>query len=376
VQPHRYTTALLNGVANMETLPVLTHQHYTVGWICALSTELTAAMAMLDEEHSPLSQHPQDNNTYTLGRIGEHNVVMASLPSGQMGNNSAATVAAQMRYSFGAIRFALMVGIGGGVPSEEHDIRLGDVVVSNPGKHHGGLIQYDFGRTVAEGRFVRNDALNAPPTLLLTAVNTLKARHNLRGHRLMHYLSVMDTPRLKAKYTYQGAENDILFKAQYDHIGNNMSCDQCDRNMVVLRSDRDGIEPIIHYGLIASGNQVMRHGDTRERWRRESDVLCFEMEAAGLMTNFPCLVIRGICDYADSHKNKVCQGKKSLFSQTTVGSVAPGPEASDLYQLSLLILFWSLIIRYGRSMLQQRRPPMLKSSYLSFRAVKLREHIP
>ena len=28
------------------------------------------------------------------------------------------------------------------------------------------------------------------------------------------------------------------------------------------------------------------------------------MEAAGLMDSFPCLVIRGICDYADSHKNK------------------------------------------------------------------------
>jgi hypothetical protein len=28
------------------------------------------------------------------------------------------------------------------------------------------------------------------------------------------------------------------------------------------------------------------------------------MEAAGLMDSFPCLVIRGICNYADSRKNK------------------------------------------------------------------------
>src|SRR5207244_1761799 len=26
------------------------------------------------------------------------------------------------------------------------------------------------------------------------------------------------------------------------------------------------------------------------------------------MDNFPCLVVRGICDYADSHKNKMWQG--------------------------------------------------------------------
>jgi nucleoside phosphorylase len=261
-------------------------------------------MAMLDEEHPALSQPPQDNNTYTLGRFGGHNVVIACLPAGQTGNNSAATVASQMRYSFGRIRFGLMVGIGGGVPSEEHDIRLGDVVVSNPSKHGGGVIQYDFGRTVAEGRFVHNGSLNAPPTVLLTAVSTLKARHNLRGHRLAHHLLAVRALRLKSNYTYQGAENDILFKAEYDHIGDDVSCDQCDKSMLVSRPRRDKTVPDIHYGTIASGNQVMRHGKTRERWRRESDMLCFEMEAAGLMNDFPCLVIRGICDYADSHKNK------------------------------------------------------------------------
>jgi nucleoside phosphorylase len=261
-------------------------------------------MAMLDEEHSPLPQHPQDDNTYTLGRIGEHNVVIACLPTGQMGNNSAATVASQMRYSFGAIRFGLMVGIGGGVPSKKHDIRLGDVVVSNPGKNDGGVIQYDSGRTVAEGRFVRSGSLNAPPTVLLTAVSTLRARHNLRGHQLAHYLSAEGTHQLKSEYTYQGTENDLLFKAEYDHVGEDAICGQCDKSMLVSRPRRDQTAPNIHYGTIASGNQVMRHGQTREQLRRESDVLCFEMEAAGLMNSFPCLVIRGICDYADSHKNK------------------------------------------------------------------------
>jgi nucleoside phosphorylase len=47
--------------------------------------------------------------------------------------------------------------------------------------------------------------------------------------------------------------------------------------------------------------------DAAERYKVSSElggVLCFEMEAAGLMNSFPCLVIRGICDYADSHKNK------------------------------------------------------------------------
>jgi hypothetical protein len=217
----------------MPTLPTRSHLDYAVGWICALSTELSAAMVMLDEEHPSLKRHPRDNNIYTLGRIGEHNVVIACLPEGQMGIASAATVASGMQRSFGGIRFGLMVGIGGGVWSEEHDIRLGDVVVSTPGKHDGGVIQYDFGRTEAEGRFVRTGTLNAPPMKLLIAVNKLKAIHNIRGHRLLEYLSAMDTTGLKAKCAHPGRENDVMFRADYFHVGDNQSCGRCDKKKVV-----------------------------------------------------------------------------------------------------------------------------------------------
>jgi nucleoside phosphorylase len=82
---------------------------------------------------------------------------------------------------------------------------------------------------------------------------------------------------------------------------------QCDASRLINREPRPSEDPIVHYGLIASGDQMMKHGATRDRLRRELDILCFEMEAAGLMDNFPCLIIRGICDYADSHKNKSWQ---------------------------------------------------------------------
>ena len=65
----------------------------------------------------------------------------------------------------------------------------------------------------------------------------------------------------------------------------------------------------VHYGLIASGNQVIKDAAFRDEINKRlgGKVLCFEMEAAGLMNDFPCIVIRGICDYADSHKNKAWQ---------------------------------------------------------------------
>jgi nucleoside phosphorylase len=108
-------------------------------------------------------------------------------------------------------------------------------------------------------------------------------------------------------YTFQGSANDRLYKAAYDHLPPATSCDLCDSSQEVVRVLRESTDPRIHYGSIASGNQVIEDGATRERLRKELGVLCFEMEAAGLMLDFPCLVIHGICDYSDSHKNEIWQ---------------------------------------------------------------------
>src|SRR5277367_2328100 len=95
------------------------HQDYTVGWICALPMEMAAAQATLDERHNPLQQDPDDENTYTLGRIGVHNVVLACLPFGVTGTIAAARVAMQMLSSFKRLRFGLMVGSEAEHPAEK-----------------------------------------------------------------------------------------------------------------------------------------------------------------------------------------------------------------------------------------------------------------
>jgi nucleoside phosphorylase len=118
----------------------LTREAYTVGWVCALHTELAAAQEMLDKEHEDLEREEHDDNLYSFGSIAGHNVVIVCLPAGRIGNNPAAVVASEMRAAFKGIRFGLMVGIGGDVPSEEADIRLGDVVVGQPYKTHGGVL--------------------------------------------------------------------------------------------------------------------------------------------------------------------------------------------------------------------------------------------
>lgn len=283
--------------------PRLRHEDYTVGWVCALPIELAAGQAMLDERHDNLPQNSDDANIYTLGRIGKHNVVLACLPAGQTGTNSAAAAATQMKSSFRMIRFGLMVGIGGGVPSAEADIHLGDIVVSLPGHGHGGVIQYDFGKSTPNG-FQRTGFLNPPPRILLTAVSKLQANYDLGESDLEIHISKLGKV---PKFSRDQAGDDVLFQAAYNHVGGS-NCTSCDKSEMLQREERRVDAPEIHYGTIASGNQVMRDGATRDQISSEfGEVLCFEMEAAGLMNTFPCLVIRGICDYADSHKNKKWQ---------------------------------------------------------------------
>jgi len=283
--------------------PPLQREAYTVGWVCALPIELAAAQEMLDEEHEDLEQDENDGNLYSLGSIGGHNVVLACLPAGQTGIHSAAAVVVQMKAAFKGIRFGLVVGIGGGVPSEEVDIRLGDVVVSQPLQAFGGVVQYDFGKATPSG-FERTGSLNCPPPILLGAVAKMRANHLRRRSNLPKHLSKLsEIP----EFTRDRAGPDMLFEATYDHVGGRL-CEMCSADRRVARQPREPGDVVIHYGTIASGNQVMRDGVTRDKVSAElGGVLCFEMEAAGLMNSFPCLVIRGICDYADSHKNKKWQ---------------------------------------------------------------------
>lgn len=288
---------------------------YTVGWICALPVELAAAQEILDEEHEDLDRDDYDENVYSLGSIGGHNVVIVCLPAGRIGNNPAASVAAQMRATFRNLQFGLMVGIGGGVPRADVDIRLGDVVVSQPSQTLSGVVQYDAGKATRTG-FERTGSLNSPPQVLLSAVTKVRSME-LRGRSklLDHLHKITQIPRFQRSR----AGPDVLYEASYDHAGG-YTCDECNPKNRVSREPRDEEEEVVvHYGTIASGNQVIKKGSTRDTLSKDlGGVLCFEMEAAGLQNSFPCLVVRGICDYCDDHKNK----KWQPFSAATAAAYA------------------------------------------------------
>ncbi|KAL4868435.1 nucleoside phosphorylase domain-containing protein [Aspergillus spectabilis] len=252
-----------------------THDDYSVAIVCALPKKQTAAIAMLDKRHLDLSNPVNDHNAYTLGSMSNHNVVIACLPKGIIGTSSAATVATQVISTFPSVRFGLMVGIDGGVPPK---VRLGDVVVSVPTDDFPGVVQWDLRKAEQDDTFRQRGKLNNPPRLLLAVLTKLESKHTMEGSSISQYMKDMFVryPRLASTYVKSDTLQVLCFHPDYSHVST------------------------------ISTHAVSKECAFRDlvNDRLAGNILCFEMEAAGLMTNFPSAVIRDICDYCDSYKNK------------------------------------------------------------------------
>ncbi|QGA20675.1 hypothetical protein EYB26_008381 [Talaromyces marneffei] len=252
-----------------------THDDYTIAWICALPLEAAAARLMLNRTHSPLLNPSTDSNAYELGELDGHYIVITSSWHIRDSGRRECCVSHAFYVSSAPVWID------------------GDIVVSKPGPNHSGVIQYDYGKAVQGGHFQQTGTSNKPPQTLLTHISQLEA---------------------KGKEGFPPPEQvtDFLFESSYHHAAGKRTCEECDKERLVKRKPRETRTPYIHYGLIASGNQVMKDSETRDRLALQHGILCFEMEAAGLIDELPTLVIRGICDYCDSHKQKQWQGYAAL----------------------------------------------------------------
>ncbi|VUC29466.1 unnamed protein product [Clonostachys rosea] len=294
------TPVVQDAVAAAETVP----EDITIAIFCALSCEFTAVKHSLDEKLScgPNNVGPL-KYAYSFGRIGEHKIVIAR--PHQMGPVEAAHCAATVSQQFPNVRFALMVGIGAGIPNPpKRDIRLGDVAVGIPGDNHPGVLQYDFGKYEAGGRFTLKGFLNKPPAILISADGSLHAEEIEMAES--RFLNELERITMKAGYG-RPRSKDVLFDPEFPHADPGYDCTGCeasDEKIIVARTSR-GVPhvPAVHRGLILSGCGVIKNTQDRNMLSRGyQDAICYEMEAAGIVDEIPCLVIRGICDYADTHK--------------------------------------------------------------------------
>ncbi|KUL85866.1 hypothetical protein ZTR_07323 [Talaromyces verruculosus] len=256
-------------------------EDYVVGWLCRLPVEVAAAKAALDRVHDnmPTDQASDGNNNYILGNLQGHNVVVA-YPK-VYGKSSLADVTAQLHASYPSVRFNLMVGIAGGVPDTNDDVRLGDVVVSKSAAGWLDVLEYDL------------------TLLLLTAMGKAETAAIFKESKMPLYISEI-VQKDPVTFAHPGPEQDILFDANYDHATNESEeggCSHCDPYRIRSRQLRKVQDPVVHYGLIASPR--------RDQFARKHDILCFEKKATGLRDVAQYLVIRGISDYADSHSSDI-----------------------------------------------------------------------
>ncbi|KAI1120729.1 zinc finger protein [Nemania abortiva] len=345
----------------MSPLKPLSRSDFRVAIICALSSEFDAVYNVLDrcwdDDERTYQKAAGDTNTYTTGVIGNHNVVVCL---SDMGTIQASMAAGSLRLSFPNIDLVLIVGVCGGVPrlpSCSGEIYLGDLVISSQ------IIEYDFGRQYSD-RFERktsfgNSRSGPVPEIrkFLKTLDTTRRRQQMRDELIRN----MRMLREKGIHVaYPGAERDQLYPPEFIHKHRRGICEICDGSTrgcesatretcgslgctdaenITIRYGRtvepEGQEsehiPNIHIGPIGCGDTVMKSATHRDRIAGRDDIIAFEMEGAGICEQFPSIIIKGVCDYADSHKNKEWQpyaaaisaiGMKALLKQWVLTKVS------------------------------------------------------
>ncbi|KAI9933659.1 hypothetical protein MW887_008132 [Aspergillus wentii] len=315
-------------------MPPNTRNDFEIAIICALPHEADAVEALFDETYATFNRiygkQDGDLNIYSNGKLGQHDVVLCLLP--EMGKGNAATVSSSLRISYPRVQLGLLVGICGAVPFPRPDgdteIIMGDVIISD------SVIEYDFGSQYPDGFRRKTDVKSTlgRPTReirnLLASLKTRSGRNELQRQTLQHLITLQSLP--ENEWEYPGAAQDVLFEASYRHKHYQRDRDTCiclncnassdpvceealKKDCAILNCSgkpvyrsRHGIQacsPQIIIGTVASADTVMKSGEHRDKLAWTEAVIGFEMEGAGVWDNLPCVIVKGACDYADSHKN-------------------------------------------------------------------------
>ncbi|KAM0721995.1 hypothetical protein Q7P37_002921 [Cladosporium fusiforme] len=340
------------------------HDAYNIAWICPSEDGQLAAAAMLDERHSYLSQSDEDSNTYILGSIQGHNIVIAGLSTVSQ-EGPAATVIGDVKKTFSCLKFLLLVGVGGGVPNQG-TIRLGHVVVSRPNEEDSGVFQFDSWQAAwhhqlgkvefGDVRFFRR-----PPLVLTRAAERMNLARKLAAtDPIVDNISrVTSRPQLR-RFKYPGARYDQQFEANVSHGADEESRAEC-RQLCWFEGLRDDLWPelseqdvkdeepqciVVHRGTIACGTtdtaerDQRTSGKLRDNLAEERQILCFEEDAAWASKDDPILMIRGIAHYSDSHVFDEWSGyaaaaaaayARELFFHVTVDEVRECEESVQSY---------------------------------------------
>jgi nucleoside phosphorylase len=291
-----------------------------IGILTALPKEFAAMQVMLTDPVKWSAPGTGAGRRFVLGEIPtengtSHAVVIAMLPD--MGNNSAALSAQNLLHHFPEVRHLIMCGIAGGVPNveeSEHDVRLGDIVISN----RNGVVQYDLVKEKPDGSREHRHPPRPPGAELLEAVKHLEAEQLLGNNPWERYLVNTDKVKKAARPADNlGANNEEI---DYPHD-----------------SERESRLPRIFTGTIAAANVLLKNSILRDYLGKHFGVKAVEMEGSGIADaawerERGYLVVRGICDYCDERKGDLWQGYAAIaaaaYVRALIESMAVGADVN------------------------------------------------
>ncbi|KAJ5092966.1 hypothetical protein N7456_008827 [Penicillium angulare] len=312
------------------------HGDFTVGWVTAIRKEYTAARQVLDEEYETTNfvLPRADRNTYTYGRIGKHYVLITCLQNAQQGIQSTADAADDMKSSFPMVRVLLIVGIANGLPTANNDVRLGDVVVGTE------IIRYKVGDATG-GAFEYTSHVEPAGRALFGGTQGLAVQldEGLDLHQLLEETFVK-TQKIKDDYQQPRNHRDQLLKADYGHASSCecLSSNPLDENTIIVRPDRPAYDRIkVHNGKIGSTDEVLNDSTIRDKVAKDLDILCSKQGPASSINSFPCLHVRGICDYSDSHKYEVWNGYAAAAASVYTKKLLQTMAAEEVWRMGISI---------------------------------------
>ncbi|KAJ6153608.1 purine and uridine phosphorylase [Penicillium chermesinum] len=347
----------LEGDLNQYQRSLFSTSDYNIAWICPTRLVYTAARTFLDQAQDP-SGHLVSLNTafHTLGSIGKRRILIATCRDqeyDEVGSPLSSDVISDVLLHYDNICIFMIIGLGSGLPTPKNDIRLGDIVVAvGPEEHLDFATPMPQSETQAGlqliGGWLNDSHVEHldDNTRLRTDLMDLSRSYNHEGCPLGNMVNqvLANRPRMRRRYGRPDPVTDRLHKSDTQHpqeIEKSTSLDMADQNTSSLVSPPertgDNDKPSIHFGTIASSRDIIKSTTVRDKLASERGILCIETEHTEVPHYTPCLSIRGICDYADSHKTKDWQGyaamvacayaKEALSCDTISAIVASGTKS-------------------------------------------------
>ncbi|WZH43982.1 Nb-arc tpr domain-containing protein [Fusarium acuminatum] len=225
-------------------------------------------------DRSKLKTSASDPNKYSIGRIGDRNVVLVQPPG--TGKVNAAIAAAHLRVNFPSLELVLVTGVCGGVPATPsgEEISLGDVVISND------IVQHDFGRRGSNGFEVKDSP---------------HERLGTQPMRVRNFVTLFEANRPRERLEDRAA---VI-------LGDLQSRNKAYEPVAKERDNRSH-RPVVFVGRVGSGDTI-RSAAERDTVAKSHDIIAFEREGAGIWDAVPCIIVKGVCDDFDGRKSKVPQ---------------------------------------------------------------------